>query len=257
LPPENEPETAPEKRQNLANQLIPFCLINLSGSTQNLGTGDILAAKTGQDGEGLVPFAGAMEGGENKIEYHLTIDMAKELGMIERTPKGRQIRRYFLDMERAAKAKAAPPPDVPPHSVLLANLAQEFRSIYPKARVTDSGILSSKLATDAEGKQVQMFYRTMGALGLPSVVVIDVRPYLVKFEWYESYMHTKETYEAVRRTLELVCEGHKNSAGRKAFKHGCGSVDVMGLKTVQETQALAQAMQEAALGAIRRTTGCM
>ena len=39
-------------------------------------------------------------GTKHQIEYHLTIDMAKELSMVERTPKGKQARRYFLDCER-------------------------------------------------------------------------------------------------------------------------------------------------------------
>ncbi len=42
--------------------------------------------------------------GENKgfqpIEYHLTLDMAKELSMVERNKKGKQARRYFIECEK-------------------------------------------------------------------------------------------------------------------------------------------------------------
>lgn len=41
-------------------------------------------------------------GGSNKKEYHLTLDMAKELSMVERNPKGKQARRYFIECERRA-----------------------------------------------------------------------------------------------------------------------------------------------------------
>ena len=41
-------------------------------------------------------------GGHNKIEYVLTLDMAKELSMVEKTEKGKQARRYFIEMEKIA-----------------------------------------------------------------------------------------------------------------------------------------------------------
>ncbi|WP_375619034.1 MULTISPECIES: antA/AntB antirepressor family protein [unclassified Bartonella] len=36
----------------------------------------------------------------NMTEYHLTLDMAKELSMVERNEKGRQARRYFIECEK-------------------------------------------------------------------------------------------------------------------------------------------------------------
>jgi phage anti-repressor protein/phage antirepressor YoqD-like protein len=43
-------------------------------------------------------------GQQGRIEYALTLNMSKELAMVERNEKGKQARDYFLDCERRAKA---------------------------------------------------------------------------------------------------------------------------------------------------------
>lgn len=39
-------------------------------------------------------------GGHNKVDHVLKLDMAKEIAMIQRTEKGKQVRQYFIQVER-------------------------------------------------------------------------------------------------------------------------------------------------------------
>ena len=39
------------------------------------------------------------------IEYHITLDMAKELSMVERNEKGKQARKYFIECEKQLNAQ--------------------------------------------------------------------------------------------------------------------------------------------------------
>lgn len=56
-----------------------------------------------QENQDYVVFANFGEnpqGGRPTTDYHLTLDMAKELSMVERNSKGKQARRYFIDCEK-------------------------------------------------------------------------------------------------------------------------------------------------------------
>lgn len=39
-------------------------------------------------------------GGQNKIDHEITLDMAKEIAMIQRNEKGKQARQYFIEIEK-------------------------------------------------------------------------------------------------------------------------------------------------------------
>jgi phage anti-repressor protein len=62
------------------------------------------------EGEDYSPNLGNRSGGtkgRGKTDYHLTLDTAKELAMVENNEQGRQVRRYFIKLEKEKAAKVA------------------------------------------------------------------------------------------------------------------------------------------------------
>ena len=52
-------------------------------------------------------------GAKHKIEYYITLDMAKQLAMVENNEKGMQVRKYFIECEKQLKEQTATQKPIP------------------------------------------------------------------------------------------------------------------------------------------------
>ena len=140
------------------------------------------------EGQDYSPISGNRSDGlpgKPRIEYHLTLDMAKELSMVERTPRGKQARQYFIECEKnLAKASADPLAD--PLAVLrdpaamrtlllgyaedVLRLEAQVETLAPKAAGLDrlSGTAGTYCITDAAkslGIPPKRLFETLEAKG--------------------------------------------------------------------------------------------
>lgn len=78
------------------------------------------------ENQDFVTFSESTEKGRPRLDYHVSLDMAKELAMVENNDKGKQARRYFIECERIAKAGPTLPDLSDP--VVLVQLLTEHAS---------------------------------------------------------------------------------------------------------------------------------
>ena len=61
------------------------------------------------EGKDFLPILGESTGGRPNKEFLLTLEMAKELSMVERNEQGKLARKYFIECEKELKAAAVNP----------------------------------------------------------------------------------------------------------------------------------------------------
>ncbi|NCB82975.1 MAG: hypothetical protein EOM44_00525 [Bacteroidia bacterium] len=70
--------------------------------------------------------------GRKPTDYHLTMDMAKELAMLERNEVGKRIRQYFIAVEKQARAERKPISGLPTD---IESISINGRAMYPFKRM--------------------------------------------------------------------------------------------------------------------------
>lgn len=102
-------------------------------------------------------------GGQNKVDYALSVDAAKELSMVEGNEKGKRARRYFIACEKIAKSE--------PH-------------VLPKLQdLTEAQIIAAKFTMQSlnmnDASKIPLLKAINEPLGLPTPDYVESKGVLV------------------------------------------------------------------------------
>ena len=133
-------------------------------------------------------------GGHNRIEYSLTLDMAKELAMLERNDTGRMVRRYFIAVEKEAREAAATGRMVPKG---VKSMELNGRKLYPYRR------LAEKLGYSTGGNLYDRRHRYPNHFVVFNKMVYCTEEMANLMAMWKSTVRHRETIKAMQPVLPL------------------------------------------------------
>lgn len=161
------------------------------------------------------------QGGRPQVNHALTLDMAKELSMIQRTDRGKQARQYFIAMEKQAKAQPQLPlpKDYPSALRALADSMEENQKLKPAADYTQKMLANPGLETTSViaknyGYSTREFNKLLHGLGIQykqSKTWLLYAKYQDKgYTHVEPYGYTNsDGIEKVRNTMKWTQKGQR------------------------------------------------
>ena len=167
-------------------------------------------------------------GAKHKIEYYITLDMAKQLAMVENNEKGMQVRKYFIECEKKLKETATAQPVQPigktEDKLRTIILALDHSSISPVAKETAIITSAETLTGVSIGYRPQIEQRTYSAKELGDVLGISANKvgrianahelktdeygmlYLSKAEHSDKQVETWRYYDCVIDKMKTILE---------------------------------------------------
>ena len=116
------------------------------------------------------------QGGRPAKDYHLTLDMAKELAMIERTPRGKEARQYFIACEKEYRRLRADSVPVVPTPKKIQTLSERYLNGLPHETVLAEFKLLIELNQFSPGMDKNQAF--LGAVGQMEMMGVQLRSLL-------------------------------------------------------------------------------
>ncbi|MFT4156517.1 MAG: antA/AntB antirepressor family protein [Microbacterium sp.] len=129
------------------------------------------------EGEDFSAILSESTGGRPAADHAMTLDMAKELAMLQRTPRGQEARRYFIEVEKRARAIAVPQTYA---EALEAAAAQARRAEALEAKVAEDAPKVEYVETFVASEDLRLFRNVAKSLGVQEDAL---RSALIKHRW--------------------------------------------------------------------------
>ena len=119
------------------------------------------------------PDLGETSGGRPAKEYYLSIDMAKELSMVERNEKGKQARRYFIECEKRMMENTSAPMT---REQLLARAVLESQEVIAEKDVVIHQLTEANIELKHDKAVLDRISSAKGAVSLTVAAKIIGKP---------------------------------------------------------------------------------